>query len=306
MHFYEDLYSPPMTLVMREMAVPHALPMVFGDLSYEASVGGKGRRAHCLALGMDDDYVYFGVVPTELGELPGRTVRVCREHAAELGSISSPSAVRRSFARASSGTYSGSSNGCGTTRMPTWRPARGRSTTASPTPTKGRTPMDYIDRSRGRGYCANDWRACRSMTSGPSRRWRAGWKPTRSPRPHGDGGPSDAERSSPGSTRSAPPMRMWTAAAGSSPRRAVAAGPRRTAHAGAPPTSTCGRGRGARRRAVAVSRSPVRGRRGLPPADARVRGRDAPMGEEHGGLLRLGFGALDEKEARRWSTPPSL
>ena len=23
-------------------------------------------------------------------------------------------------------------------------------------------------------------------------------------------------------------------------------------------------------------------------------------------LLRLGFGALDEKEARRWSTPPSL
>lgn len=87
MHFYEDLYSPPMTLVMREMAVPHALPMVFGDLSYEASVGGEGRRAHCLALGMDDDYVYFGVVPTELGELPGRTVRVCREHAAELGSI---------------------------------------------------------------------------------------------------------------------------------------------------------------------------------------------------------------------------
>lgn len=87
MHFYKDLYSPPMTLVMREMAVPHALPMVFGDLSYEASVGGEGRRAHCLALGMDDDYVYFGVVPTELGELPGKTVRVCREHAAELGSI---------------------------------------------------------------------------------------------------------------------------------------------------------------------------------------------------------------------------
>lgn len=23
-------------------------------------------------------------------------------------------------------------------------------------------------------------------------------------------------------------------------------------------------------------------------------------------LLRLGFGAMDEKEARRWSTPPSL
>lgn len=36
---------------------------------------------------MDDDYVYFGVVPTESGELPGKTVRVCREHAAELGSI---------------------------------------------------------------------------------------------------------------------------------------------------------------------------------------------------------------------------
>ena len=87
MHFYENLYPPPMTLVMREMAVPHALPMVFGDLSYEAPVGGEGRRAHCLALGMDDDYVYFGVVPTELGELPGKNVRVCRNHAAELGSI---------------------------------------------------------------------------------------------------------------------------------------------------------------------------------------------------------------------------
>ncbi len=87
MHFYENLYPPPMTLVMREMAVPHALPMVFGDLSYEAPVGGEGRRAHCLALGLDDDYVYFGVVPTESGELPGKTVRVCREHAAELGSI---------------------------------------------------------------------------------------------------------------------------------------------------------------------------------------------------------------------------
>lgn len=87
MHFYEALYPPPMTLVMREMAVPHALPMVFGDLSYEAPVSGEGRGTHCLALGMDDDYVYFGVVPTESGELPGKTVRVCRKHAAELGSI---------------------------------------------------------------------------------------------------------------------------------------------------------------------------------------------------------------------------
>lgn len=25
-----------------------------------------------------------------------------------------------------------------------------------------------------------------------------------------------------------------------------------------------------------------------------------------GGPVRLGFGAMDEKEARRWSTPPSL
>lgn len=44
MHFYENLYSPPMTLVMREMAVPHALPMVFGDLSYEAPVGGERQE----------------------------------------------------------------------------------------------------------------------------------------------------------------------------------------------------------------------------------------------------------------------
>lgn len=86
-------------------------------------------------------------------------------------------------------------------------------------------------------------------------------------------------------------MRTWTAAAGSSPGRAVAAGPRRTAHA------------------VGLWRSPevlygdvVDFRPPMPVSADEMR----QWAKSTADLLRLGFGALDEKEARRWSTPPSL
>lgn len=145
------------------------------------------------------------------------------------------------------------------------------------------------------------------MTSGPSRRWRAGWKPTRSPRPHGDGGPFDAERSSPGSTRSAPPAadvdgrcRFLT----------------ETGRCGRPTTDGsrwCAAhvdlwARGAAH-AAGLWRLPevlygdvMDFRPPMPVSADEMR----QWAKSTADLLQLGFGAMDEKEARRWSTPPSL
>lgn len=163
-------------------------------------------------------------------------------------------------------------------------------------------------RRRGRGYCANDWRACRSMTSGPSRRWRAG------------GLEANAESAAAWRRRA---VRCGKELAGLDAERAANAdvdGRRRflaeTGRCGRPTTDGsrwCAAhvdlwARGAAH-AVGLWRSPevlygdvVDFRPPMPVSADEMR----QWAKSTADLLRLGFGALDEKEARRWSTPPSL
>lgn len=107
--------------------------------------------------------------------------------------------------------------------------------------------------------------------------------------------------------RSAPPAVIWTAPAGSSPRRAVATGPTTDGSRWCAAHADLWAKDGAH--AAGLWRFPdvlygdiVDFRPPMPVSAAEMR----QWAKSTADLLRLGFGAMDEKEARRWSTPPSL
>lgn len=97
-------------------------------------------------------------------------------------------------------------------------------------------------------------------------------------------------------------MRTWTAAVGSLPGRAVADGSRWCAAHVDLWTKDGAHAVGLWRFPEVLYGDVVDFRPPMPVSADEMR----QWAKSTADLLRLGFGAMDEKEARRWSTPPSL